>query len=225
MAYSTASLIDDVIANFDGKDLTKGSATALRAKILAVAQRTADKVWYKYQWPFKIKSGSVSLTSGIGDLPSDFHNIGPHGSVYRAVYQPLQWRPLQKVMMLQTESAKADQSTIYAIGDTYNDSGTMKRRIHCYPLETATIYLIYERTSPVLLDQSTPSTDGMLEWPTAFYDVIYEGVVWRRMRSVGNTQYQDQKQIFMEALSDQQKAERQGRETSHYFAPYAGRNL
>jgi hypothetical protein len=225
MAFTTYTLISDVIENFTGKNLSSGSADALRSKILAEAQRIGDKIWYHYQWPFRTKSGTVSLTSGVGDLPSDFHNIGPHGFVYRAAYDPLEWRPLQKVLMLQTEVAQSANSAIYAIGDTYNSGGTRKRRIYCYPLETTTIYIQYERSSPVLVDQSSPSTDGMLEWPTAFYNVIYEGVIWKRMRSVGNTQYQDQKGIFLEALADQVKAERQGRETSHYLAPFPGRNI
>jgi hypothetical protein len=225
MAYTTYDLITDVIDNYEGGKSASGTGLELRTTILAVAQRTANKIWYRTQWPFKIKSGSVSLTSGIGDLPADFHAVGPNGSVYRAAYQPMVQRPLQEIKKLQLTYAQQGESEIYSPGDTYNSSSARKRRFLCYPLETATIYMTYERLSPVLVDETPVATDGLLEWPIEFYDVIYEGIVWRRMRSTGNSQHPDQKQIFMEALKDQMIAHSQGREREHYVQPFRGRNL
>lgn len=230
---NTATLVDDIVKDHEGVDPAAVDATATRALIVRVAQRALDYIWNVRNWTFRSAEATVSCTSGLGYLPTDFLRIGQHGGVYiPASRRILQWVPLLQMEQLRLQEGDTGSANLYSVGGTVSladQTNYGKRKLFIYPKETVTVTIAYERAAPTLVDGGHTGetiTDGLLELPDPFYTAVYEQVVFKRMIEKGNaSQTAEQKMVAVEALADLIRIEQQGMEAAHCIVPYRGRNL
>jgi hypothetical protein len=232
---NTAGLVDEVIRVHEGMDPASAGAVPVRVVITNVAQRAISYIWNLRNWTFRQGEGTVSCTTGVGNLPSDFLRFGPHGGVFKTAAQwVLDWIPLSEMESMRLAQAQSGTAELYSVGGTrgLSESNYGSRVLYVYPFETATFQITYERMVPTLVDGGhsfvPPAlpTDGLLILPSAFYSALYERTVYLRMMDKGNmAQVSEQRTIYSEALADLIKVEQQGIEASHSMAPYPLRNL
>lgn len=212
-----------------GKGLPTSSVThsAKRAKSLGHLQRFAEYLWNVRGWPFKNVTEDVTITNGVGSLPTNFSAVGEEGGVYLGVgFPPLKWIPFAEWKKAKQLIGSTGTPNCYSVGwmGQIGDADAGRRQLCVYPLAVSeTVHLWYERTCPVLVDEAVVATDEMGEWPPSFETIIYEGALWYHYKSIGSAQTNEQASLVRELLRGLYRSERPGREAPHRIVAYRGR--
>ncbi len=202
------------------------------------AQRAVNYVWGYRNWAFKwVTDAAVTVTAGVGDLPSNFLSFGKSGGAFLGAGLPiLRWKSPKDMAALRAAIGQSGQPNFYSIAATVPLIGTTggTRTIYTYPLDTRTLTLVYERKCPTLLDSTLPEDaadlatygSGLEEIPEPWHlSVIYEGTVYFSMLDKGNALAAAQMGIWKAGLKQMCEVEHTGLEAEHNLVPYSARRI
>jgi hypothetical protein len=138
-----------------------------------VTRRVANSA--PYWWKFS--SSTVTLTSGEGNLPSDFSHMGTQGRVYTLADggRVVEYAPPEIVRHKIVTSPQSGDPWIYTFEYV---SGV--RKLLCYPTNSSTLYLYnYVRTVPELIDAPlapSPTATVSAGLPNGTYSYVVTNV-------------------------------------------------
>lgn len=147
----------DYYVNQGGADATNAD---LRKKVVHHLKAIIKRIWVAYPWPFRLGSGTVALTSGVGNLPSDFTSPGPSFTVTKqGTTHELRYRIAQDLFRsLALDTGTSDLPTHYTIA-SQTTLGLPK--LYVYRVNGSAITLVvsnYQKKAPVPVDYPSAPT-------------------------------------------------------------------
>lgn len=150
---TTGELIDAVLEYY----VNQGSPTVSqdarqRKKAWFAATRVAKRVFKSAPHWWKKADGTVSLTAGVGTMPSDFGAMGTEGQIYVSgvLYRPLSYRPPDWMKFQIKNNVQSGLPWAYSL---YNETSLGIPQIITWPQDNSTLLLFaYDKLTPELID-------------------------------------------------------------------------
>lgn len=149
--------IIDYYVNQGGSDSTNAD---LRAKVAHHLYTIIKRIWAAYPWPFRLGAGTVMVTSGVGNMPTDFTSAGPAMVVTKqGTTHELRYRhPQDLFRSLAIDTGTSDLPTHYTIA---NQTTLGLPRLYVYRANGSAITLAlknYQKKAPVPVDRPAAPT-------------------------------------------------------------------
>lgn len=158
---TSGQVISDALNYYVNVGGDAAAKTALRNQALFYLQEVATLGKRYAPWPFKIGSGTVTLSSAnYGTLPADFYHMGEYGTVFISGQQGAMLTEVtpQQMILLRRNSSNANTTmpTNYAV---YGLDSTGTPLIQVYPNATCTLLVDnYVTKAPVMVDRPAALT-------------------------------------------------------------------
>lgn len=184
---TTSALIDIIINYVDNSSSADNDNSVRRTRILQYAQEVFDEVWYFRGWPFKSRSGTVTVTAGnnAGDLPADFGEFGDKGGVYDGTSALVEISEAQLIAERQSGNRQLGPYIFAVFG--YN-TATNRKQLQVLTQGANVTYTInYLALAPTLVD-ATDSTNKLDNIPAQHHQsVLVPGVAAKAKVSIGDS--------------------------------------
>jgi len=141
--------------------LNQGSSSVLqdedqRKKAWFYSKQTGKRLWMSAPYQFRKADGVVSLTNGVGPLPSDFNAMGTQGQVYiqGQLYRPLSYKPPDWIKFQIQNSPQNGTPWAYSLyAETPSVQAQGLQEIVCWPQDNSVLdVLVYDRKMFELID-------------------------------------------------------------------------
>lgn len=149
--------IIDYYVNQGGADATNAD---LRKKVVHHLKAIVKRIWTAYPWSFRIGSGTVVVTSGVGTMPADLMSLGPSCLVTKVgTTHELRYRiPQDLFRSLAMDTGTSDLPTHYTVA---NQTVLGLPKLYIYRTNAAALTLNvtnYQRRAPVPVDYPSAPT-------------------------------------------------------------------
>lgn len=209
---TTNALVSLILSYTDNVPQSDADYATRRARVLQLLQEVGEEVWnFTDLWAFSYKRDTAfSLTASAAevDLPSDFLEIGRHGSLYENSGDHT-WLEvgLQELSDIRDGSTVTTPKVFCIYG--YN-TATDRRRIQVLPAgSTRTMTLIYRFLFPTLVDDATSAPI-----PSQYHNTVLLAGVIAKTRETKN-ELRDWRARYEEGLARMQARELPGKSAVH----------
>lgn len=179
--YATVEdLVKELAAWYDDTDTTQYTLpTSKLNRYLHYTQLTLEEIWNYRAWPFKMKSDAISVTAGVGPLPTDFAAFGPNGYLKAQASSDI-WAEaaLQDVSVLRTGN-KGQNMHVFAVGDTGQGDGTLAVFTPS-TTENGSFDVFYEQVAPTLV------LSDQVPLPASMHHVLLKGGISKVQEAKGD---------------------------------------
>lgn len=201
-----AALIDSALTNFEGLDPNDGGNARARAQLLVLLQMTQDEVEDEREGlSYLYKSANVTILTGTNsiDVPSDFRDIGPEGSVWIPALNRELDGPLHQQEIITRRQGDVIESEVFCYA-------IWARKFQTITVAQDTVLQVnYLQLSPTLLDDTT---DQFLMPPEFHTRVLLPGVLSKcnrikdELRDTMGDIYEKNKSIFFRRIRSRRGA-------------------
>ena len=165
------SVIDQILTGTYKLPLLDADNSARRAQILEWVNESVQRLWYARGWPFRrAVQDPVTLSSGVGELPSTFQSINAQrfGGVWvKSTGVPL--RPISESEMRSLRNVPGGigdgDPSCYSIYGINTSDYTQK--INCDTTGSTQLIVAFEQTPPAIVDDDTDTSLSAI--PAAFH--------------------------------------------------------
>lgn len=157
------------LLNADGSQVDD---SVFRAKTVRATQRACDRAWGLRPMSRRYVSSTVSMTTGVGSVPTNFGSAGPKLSVWVGTYEVEYRDPEDLEILLQTNpNETSDRPRYYTLR---GQSAAGRLQVYTYPPNSSAVTLKfrnYIEKPPVLVDR--PDACIAAEGGTGLLDGLY----------------------------------------------------
>lgn len=184
---TVTEVIDQVIERSDNIKGTPADYSDRRLRLLDYLREVVDEIWWLRDWPWRMKSGTVTVPAGAGAVvvPADFNDWGHEGGIYGADGQPLDPVSEREILDLREAGHRSDTPDRYSIFD--EDSTGMAptyRKMLQFPMNDAAVTLkLWYQATPPALDESS-NNNNLRFIPVQYHrNTIVPGVRFKSQQS------------------------------------------
>lgn len=215
--------IDQILARTDNVSPADADYTDRRTRCLEYLREIQTEVWFYDQWRFRRRSAAVAFTANdpSSDLPTDFLDIGPYGSVTRADGVKLDWVPEHRIILSRKSGHTTATPEVYSIfGQSTTTPFPQQLQVEM-PSSAFSLDLEYEAVPPTL--DETTNTNNLKKIPESYHQlVIIPGVRYKMLASKGDGRAAQHLQEYQRGLAYMKRVERRGKDTLNRCPSFFG---
>lgn len=183
----TSTLISSVMTNYDNISSADADNADRRVRYLQMAQEVFDTAYYFREWPFRYKTGTVTLAAAGTSvkLPATFHQFGVQGGVYNAS-SGMRLEEVSALDVLAAQQAGQSNPGIFTVLTQDSTDGLPYLQFGGTVAANTDFDIVYLQTSPTLVD-TTGNASKLQFIPVAYHNtVLLPGVVARTKQTEGD---------------------------------------
>lgn len=215
-----SELRDEILEDEDGVSPSDSDATDRGTFILRKIQQLVMDLYGRRKWRFRKRTTTLSFSSGVADMPSDFGELGPYGRIYEtATGDDLDETDETEITLLRARlSTRTD---VYSLFGQNTTTGALRANIPYTGSFGATMsYLM----APPTLDYSSNDDKLKIAVPAAYHElVLVPGLQWKLGRNKGSRRSTEYQAEYLEGVRLMANMEKQKRTSARLMPTFSGR--
>lgn len=225
---NVTEIIDQVMARDDNISEVSADNTQRRTRHLEYLREVEAEVWWRRDWKWKKKRGTVTVPDGVGyvTVPPDFASIGQYGGVFYPVTGSADGRPLEEVpesviMEMRESGVPGNPPEYFAIFG--QDPTTYLSYIQIPTNAGAVNLVIWYQPNPPTIDEST-NVNAIKAIPEKYHQlVLVPGLRAKARESKGDARWQIALAAYQNGLKFMQEEENRFKGQSRQVPSFFGR--
>lgn len=222
---NVTNLIDQVLARTDNTGPTDADNADRRLRILEYLTEIFTEVWFYSQWRFRRRSVNLTVPALAAsvELPADFLDIGPYGSVMRTdgTGVKLDWQPEHIINVSRRSGFQTTTPEQYSIfGQQTIAPYQQLLQIETNPAAVV-LELNYEIIPPALDEVANVEKLNLI--PASYHQlVLVPGTRYKTQASKGDARSAQSLAEYQRGLKHMKEIERRGKDTLLQISSFFG---
>lgn len=187
-------IISQVLGRDDNISAAAADNTTRRTRLLEYLREVEAEVWWRRDWTWKKKRGTVSIPAGVGytTVPTDFASLGNFGGVYhpsggQGDGEKLDLKPESLIIELREGGSNSGPPRIFAL---FGQDPTTYLQLIQIPTTAAADLVIWYQPNPPTIDE-TANVNAIKAIPEKYHQlVLVPGLRMKARESKGDARWQ-----------------------------------